>query len=130
MGLHEAAHLARGDDVALVLQRLLQAVFALHPVVHWIARRIDLEREIACDDFVVEATGQPRPYAACLTRVVELTGGVRPPLVAPPAEKRSPLATRAEMLLDKNRHSGTHLLEVRRSSVSGSVSPLVCAARS
>src|SRR5260370_21934325 len=100
MGLHEAAHLARGDDVALIFQRLLQAVFALHPVVHWIARRIDLEREIACDDFVVEATGQPRPYAACLTRVVELTGGVRPPPVAPAPEAPSHPTTRVKKLHD------------------------------
>src|SRR5260370_42364254 len=100
MGLHEAAHLARGDDVALVLQRLLQAVFALHPVVHWIARRIDLEREIACDDFVVEATGQPRPYAACLTRVVELTGGGRTSPGPAAAERAPPAASRRGMLLE------------------------------
>src|SRR5260370_20138390 len=129
MGLHEAAHLARGDDVALVLQRLLQAVFALHPVVHWIARRIDLEREIACDDFVIEATGQPRPYAACLTRVVELIGGVRASLVGAAAtDERSHLATRVEMLLDKSRRTGTHLLKVRLAAVGIAMAALVCIA--
>ena len=72
IGLHEAAHLARRDDYALLFQRVIEALFALHPVVRWIARQIDLEREIACDDLVVEATGRPRSYASCLTRVVEL----------------------------------------------------------
>ena len=38
-----------GHQVQLV-QRILEALFALHPMVRWIARRIDLEREIACDD--------------------------------------------------------------------------------
>ena len=57
IGLHETAHLARHDDFALIAQRAIEAMFAVHPVVRWIARRIDLEREIACDDFVLNATG-------------------------------------------------------------------------
>jgi hypothetical protein len=42
-----------------------------HPAVMWVCRRLTLEREIACDDWVVAATGRPRPYAACLARLVE-----------------------------------------------------------
>ncbi len=114
IGLHETAHLARRDDFALIAQRVIEAMFALHPVVRWIARRIDLEREIACDDFVVTATGRPRPYAQCLTRVVELAGGSRESLIAAAAtEEPSHLARRVEMLLDKKRNIGTRLLKVR-----------------
>ena len=114
IGLHETAHLARGDDYALIVQRVLEALFALHPLVRWITRRIELEREIACDDFVIETTGRARPYAACLTRVVELAGGVRASLAAAAAtEERSHLARRVEMLLDKTRHTGTRLLKAR-----------------
>ncbi len=114
IGLHETAHLARRDDYALIAQRAIEALFALHPVVRWIARRIDLEREIACDDFVIAATGRARPYAACLTRVVELAGGVRGSLIAAAAtEEPSHLARRVEMLLDKKRHTGTRLLKFR-----------------
>ena len=100
--MHETAHLLRRDDIDLLIQRSLEALFALHPVVRWITRRIDLEREIACDDFVVEQTGQARPYASCLTRVVEIAGGVRSSLVAAAAtEERSHLARRIEMLSTK-----------------------------
>ncbi len=114
IGLHETAHLARRDDYALIAQRTIEALFALHPVVRWIARRIDLEREIACDDFVIAATGRAKPYAACLTRVVELAGGVRGSLIAAAAtEEPSHLARRVEMLLDKKRHTGTRLLKFR-----------------
>jgi beta-lactamase regulating signal transducer with metallopeptidase domain len=112
--LHETAHLSRHDDIALLVQRTIEALFALHPVVRWITRRIDLEREIACDDFVVEQTGQARPYASCLTRVVEIAGGVRSSIVAAAAtEEYSHLARRIEMLLDKKRHKGTRLLRVQ-----------------
>jgi hypothetical protein len=77
-----------------------------------VARRIDLEREIACDDFVVRAFGSPRPYAACLTRVAELTGGVRSSIVAAAAaDERSHLTRRVDMLLDRSRHSGTQPLK-------------------
>lgn len=112
--LHETAHLLRRDDIALLVQRTIEALFALHPVVRWITRQIDLEREIACDDFVVEQTGQARPYASCLTRVVEIADGVRSSIVAAAAtEERSHLARRIEMLLDKTRHKGTRLLKIR-----------------
>jgi beta-lactamase regulating signal transducer with metallopeptidase domain len=112
--LHETAHYHRRDDIALLIERSLEALFSLHPVVRWITRRIDLEREIACDDFVVEHTGQARPYASCLTRVVEIAGGVRSSIVAAAAtEERSHLARRIEMLLDKSRHKGTRLLKIR-----------------
>jgi beta-lactamase regulating signal transducer with metallopeptidase domain len=119
IGLHETAHLARFDDVALLAQRVLEAVFAFHPAVRWIARRIDLEREIACDNFVVRATGSARPYAACLTRVVELSGGVRGSLVAAAAvsEEGSHLAQRVGMLLDPRRNSGTRILLPRLAAV-------------
>src|SRR6185369_6333901 len=72
--MHEAAHLARWDDYALLLQRAIEALFTLHPVVRWITRQLELEREVACDDFVIEATGRARSYATCLTRMAELCG--------------------------------------------------------
>ena len=113
IGIHEAAHLFRGDDYALLLQRILEALFDLHPVVRWISRRIDLEREIACDDFVIASTNNPQPYAACLARVVELTGGIRATPIATSAADRSHLARRVDTLLDQTRHSGTRLLGIR-----------------
>jgi VWFA-related protein len=98
--LHESAHLARHDDYALVAQRAIQAVFVFHPVVQWITRQIDLEREIACDEFVVNRTGLPRRYAFCLTRVVELCGGVRESWAgAGVAGRESQLAQRVDRLL-------------------------------
>ena len=112
--LHEAAHLARFDDLTLMLQRVIEAVFCIHPLVRWIARQLDLEREIACDDFVIGATGEPRSYASCLTRVAELIaglGGSR--MAAAIADETSNLERRIDMLLNKTRHRGTKLLAGR-----------------
>jgi beta-lactamase regulating signal transducer with metallopeptidase domain len=113
IGIHEAAHLLRGDDYALLIQRIVEALFALHPVVRWISRRIDLEREVACDDFVIAATNNPQPYAACLARVVQLTGSIRATPIATSAADRSQLARRVDLLLDQTRHSGIRVLGLR-----------------
>jgi hypothetical protein len=129
IGLHEAAHLARYDDYGLLLERVIEALFALHPVVRWITRQIDLEREIACDDFVVEATLRPRSYAGCLTHMVQLCGVVRPALgAAPVADDLSHLTRRVEMLLDTTRRTGTRLLKARLTVVIAVVVAMACLA--
>jgi beta-lactamase regulating signal transducer with metallopeptidase domain len=64
--LHEHAHLVRRDDRDLLVQASIEAVFAWHPAVWLIARRLDVERERACDDQVVRRTGRPAQYARCL----------------------------------------------------------------
>ncbi len=113
-GLHEAAHLARYDDYGLLLQRLIEALLAWHPAVRWVTRQMDLEREVACDDFVVESLHQPRSYASCLTRLAELAIRRRPSLLASGAiYNGTNLTQRVEMLLDQTRHTGTRLLRGR-----------------
>lgn len=70
--LHETAHIARWDDWGNLLSKLAGAVLALHPVAWWILREIGREREIACDDWVVDRIGAARPYAESLARMAEL----------------------------------------------------------
>lgn len=71
--LHELAHLRRWDDWTNLVQKLLKAIFFFHPAVWWIERRLVLERELACDDMVVERTRNPRAYAASLVSLAERT---------------------------------------------------------
>ncbi len=105
--LHEAAHIVRRDDQTLLLQRIVEALFALHPAVRWITTRLDLEREIACDDMVVGAAVSTHKYADCLLRAVALCGAVRPAIaVARVAENRNQLSARIELLASKKR--GAH----------------------
>ena len=116
--LHEVAHLGRRDDYALVAERLIESVFVFYPPVWWIKRRIEFEREVACDDFVVETTRRPREYARCLARAAELAVGAHShPLAAFAARANSRLEKRVDMLLDKTRTSGTRLLWVRASAL-------------
>ena len=70
--LHEWAHIRRRDPWTNAILELLQALFFFHPAVWCIGRALRLERELACDDSVVAATGEPVSYAGCLARLVEL----------------------------------------------------------
>ena len=100
--LHELAHLARRDDWTNLAARLAAAVLAVHPVAAWVLQRIEREREIACDDWVVSMTGQPRPYAASLTRLFELCLARRRMLLASGmAERASHLGDRIQALLHR-----------------------------
>ena len=102
ISLHEVAHLGRHDDYWLALQRIVQALFVFHYVVRCIAVRIQLEREIACDDFVVNMTGKPGVYASCLLRVAELSvGAIGIEFAAPIANGRSQLESRLDLLWSK-----------------------------
>ena len=71
--LHEYAHLQRFDDWTRLLQQAVLAVAWFHPGVRWISRRIDIEREMACDRLVVDRTGAPLEYARSLTRAAEIS---------------------------------------------------------
>ena len=104
---HEMAHLRRWDDWTQLIQAIVQAVLFFNPAVYWIGRRLKIEREMACDDWVVSTTGEARPYAACLTHLHELTRQASAPQLAAGAttRKRWQISARIEALLQPGRNS-------------------------
>ena len=116
--LHELAHIARRDDWTNLLARIAGAVLALHPVAAWVVRQIDRERELACDDWVVAATGAARPYAASLARLFELCTSRRSALLASGiADSGSQLGNRIAMLLRRGREFSPQASALRVSRV-------------
>jgi uncharacterized protein (TIGR03435 family) len=102
--LHECAHLARYDDWLNIVGRSAGALAALHPVVGWILRQIEREREVACDDWVVARTGAAHSYAEALTRIAELRINARNTVLASRIfSSRSRLRDRVEMLVRHGR---------------------------
>lgn len=51
--VHECVHIRRWDDLAHLVERLVTAIFAVHPVVSRLRRRIARARERACDAAVL-----------------------------------------------------------------------------
>ena len=102
--LHELAHVRRSDDWVNLFERIVQALFFFSPGIYWISRQLDLEREVACDDWVLEQSAENVPYARCLARIVEMTQW---PYTAPAAPgvfvTRKSMSIRIERLLARGR---------------------------
>jgi hypothetical protein len=127
--LHELAHLARRDDWTNLLTRIAWAVFALHPVAAFALRQIDRERELACDDWVVAATGAAHPYAASLARLFELCASQRRILLASGiADGGSQLGNRIALLLRRGREFTPQASALRVSLCSAALLVFVIAA--
>ncbi len=59
--LHEMAHVKRRDTLIVVIQTMASVLLYWHPVIHFINRRISFERELACDDWVINCLEQEDP---------------------------------------------------------------------
>ncbi|MGA2538468.1 MAG: M56 family metallopeptidase [Terracidiphilus sp.] len=120
--LHELAHIARRDDWTNLIGRLASAVLVFHPVAAWVLRRIQREREIACDDWVVAVTGSPVHYAFTLGRLAEFCSTRRRELLATEmAHRSSNISERIETLLRPRFHfsPGASLPRVSFCAVAG-----------
>lgn len=111
--VHELAHVRRYDDWANLVQRILEQVFFYLPAVVWAGRRLEFQRELACDEFAALWCGSGRAYARCLTRVAE-TARRDSLLLAPGATARGgQLSRRVATLLTpappRGRWMGTRL---------------------
>jgi TonB family protein len=98
--IHEVAHLHRYDVWTNALARIAEAFLALNPAAWFVMRRLTMEREIACDDWVVARTGAGDAFAQTLLEMASHPGA-RVPLAAPSAlGSRHSIVVRIERLLD------------------------------
>ena len=80
--LHELAHVTRHDCLTQMMAALACALYWVHPGVWWVARRLRVERELACDDAVLAAGAHARDYAGHLLELAYSLGGQRMPALA------------------------------------------------
>jgi uncharacterized protein YjbI with pentapeptide repeats/beta-lactamase regulating signal transducer with metallopeptidase domain len=110
ISLHELAHLRRADDWSNCLQRLIVAALGWNPAAIFIGQQLELEREVACDDWVLASVGAVRPYAMCLTKMAETAAWPHHPMPAPGVfTTRKQISQRIERLLATGRDIATTL---------------------
>jgi bla regulator protein BlaR1 len=67
--LHELAHARRFDNLSAIFVHCLVCVFWFHPLLWLVERRLNLERERACDELVIACGAKARVYAAGILKV-------------------------------------------------------------
>jgi len=110
IALHELGHLQRNDDWTNALQRVACSLMFFNPAAWFVSRQLDLEREVACDDYVLRTTGAARSYAFCLTRIAEVTSWPQRGVAAPGVFiTRRNISIRIERLLRTGRTIGSSI---------------------
>jgi beta-lactamase regulating signal transducer with metallopeptidase domain len=66
---HELAHIHRWDYAAGLVAQLALALEFYHPLVHWMARRLQLQQELAADAEGARFTGGRESYLLSLSRL-------------------------------------------------------------
>lgn len=129
--IHELAHIARWDDWTNLFARILQILFWPHPLIAFALRRIEIEREHACDDWAVNAAGgSATSYAKALTRLVEVALANRQPLLAATVVGQgAKVSQRVERILTRTRNLAPRisLVKLAMSLVCVGLFALICA---
>jgi beta-lactamase regulating signal transducer with metallopeptidase domain len=105
--LHELAHVVRFDCLTQTLAEVAVALYWMHPGTWWMARRLRVERELACDDCVLSSGTEPREYAGHLLEIAHSLGGYRAPALAVSMARPQQLEGRMLALLDATRNRAT-----------------------
>ncbi len=102
--LHELAHIVRHDCLTQLMASVACAVYWVHPGVWWIARRLRVERELACDDQVINAGARARDYAEHLLELAYALGDYRAPALVVSMARRGQVEGRMLAVLDEARN--------------------------
>ena len=102
--LHELAHVARLDCLTQRLTAIACAFYWPHPGVWWAARRLRVERELACDDRVLAAGAGAREYAGHLLDLAHSLRGAPAPATAIGMARARQLEQRLLAILDAARN--------------------------
>ena len=102
--LHELAHVARRDCLTQSVAFGACAIYWFHPALWWVAGRLRVERELACDDRVIAAGSPPRDYAGHLLEIAYSLGGRAAPALAVTMARPRQLEGRMLAALDDRRN--------------------------
>jgi beta-lactamase regulating signal transducer with metallopeptidase domain len=98
--LHELAHIKRRDCLTQMLAHLACAIYWFNPLVWVAARQLRVERELACDDCVLEVGTWASEYANYLVEIAQTFEAVEPVTPVAVGMACSQLENRVRAILD------------------------------
>jgi len=123
--LHELAHIARRDCLTQTVAFMACTLHWFHPAVWSVARRLRIERELACDDRVIAAGTQPREYAGHLLEIAYAFGNHRVSAMAVSMARPQQLETRMLAALDDRRNRSIPPTRVRAAGMLAAATALL-----
>ena len=119
---HELTHVKRRDCLMQALAQLACAVYWFNPLVWLAAWRLRVERELACDDHVLEAGAKASDYASHLVEIASSFGVANCGSPVTVGMACSHLESRVRSILDPNaRRRGVNGLKVALAAVTAAV---------
>lgn len=70
--IHELAHICRNDYLINVIKVFVETMLFFNPFVGMVGKMMDIERENACDDFVLKHISNPVIYMETLLQIQEM----------------------------------------------------------
>lgn len=98
--IHELSHIRRNDYLLNVIKTGIETLLFFNPFVWLSGRFINIEREHACDDLVVQLTGTPVTYAHALLKLEILKNKSTPALSMAATGKNQHLYQRIKRITD------------------------------
>jgi len=119
---HELTHVKRRDCLMQALAQLACAVYWFNPLVWFAAWRLRVERELACDDHVLETGAKASDYASHLVGIASTFGAASCGSPVAVGMACSHLESRVRSILDPNaRRRGVNGLKVALAAVIAAV---------
>ena len=70
--VHELTHIRRYDHWVNQFQALIEIILFFHPVVWWLSRQMQIEREYCCDDASLQAVPKRKVLAETLAQLEQM----------------------------------------------------------
>jgi len=109
--VHELSHIRRNDYLWNTLQSLMEALFYYHPLVWWMSDKLRQERELCCDDLVVQNQQKATAYAKALLYLEQMKGS-QPQLALAATGSGRHLLNRVQRILQSPNYKKSNMEKV------------------
>ncbi len=80
---HEMAHIVRHDNFFIILALIASALYWFNPLIWVLIRKLNLTREVSCDDYVLNRGVRSSVYATYLMEIIQRGGGFKKAVISP-----------------------------------------------